>query len=203
MAEQKLFDKYGLTADDEKILFSEGEVGDTMYIIQDGCVRISKKIAGKEHTLAILGKGDFFGEMAIVSRMTRTATATAVGTVQLLVFDRQGFVGMIEKNAKIALNIIDKLCRRLQHANTQIQHLVKQNETGLIALNLQYAFAGQGSFAELEYHKLTREMAINMGIPLENLVKQLEKLQDKGVLKIEDNTIRLVDPDTLGILAEQ
>ena len=203
MEDNKLFEKYGTTVDSGKILFEEGDEGEKMYIIQDGNVRISKQIGGKEHILAVLGKGDFFGEMAIVTQVKRTATATAVGTVRLLSFNRQGFLGMIEKNAAIALNVIDKLCRRLQHTNNQIQHLVKRNTKGLIALNLYYAFAENGlEQARLEYHKLAREISLNLELPQEAVLDYIEQLAKVQVVRTEGNLMRLVDRDKLYSLAE-
>ena len=203
MAEGILFDKYGVIVDSGKIIFREGEPGDQMYIIQDGSVRISKEIAGKEHILAVLAKGDFFGEMAIVNQVTRTATATAVGTVKLLAFNREGFISMIEKNARIALNISDKLCRRLQQANLQIQHLVRRNEKGLIALNLYYAFAEQGlEKAELEFHKTAREIALNLELPQDSVIFYMEELKLKNIIRVEKNVMTLRDRYTLASLAE-
>jgi len=203
MEDNKLYDKYGITVDSGKILFKEGDAGDKMYIIQDGNIRISKQIGGKEHILAVLGKGDFFGEMAIVTQVKRTASATAVGTVRLLAFNREGFVGMIEKNARIALNVIDKLCRRLQHTNNQIQHLVKRNTKGLIALNLYYAFAENGfEQANLEYHKLSREISLNLELPQESVLEYIENLAKEGIVKTEESHIRLIDREQLNTLAE-
>ncbi|ORC34862.1 Crp/Fnr family transcriptional regulator [Marispirochaeta aestuarii] len=203
MEDNKLFEKYGLTVDSGKILFQEGDGGDKMYIIQEGNIRISKQIGGKEHILAVLGKGDFFGEMAIVNQVKRSATATAIGTVKLLAFNREGFLGMIEKNARIALNVIDKLCRRLQHTNNQIQHLVKRNTKGLIALNLYYAFAENGfEQARLEYHKLSREISLNLEIPQDAVLDFIENLASTRVVKTEDNLMFLLDRDKLHSLAE-
>ncbi|WP_319416206.1 cyclic nucleotide-binding domain-containing protein [Marispirochaeta aestuarii] len=203
MEDNKLFEKYGLTVDSGKILFQEGDGGDKMYIIQEGNIRISKQIGGKEHILAVLGKGDFFGEMAIVNQVKRSATATAIGTVKLLAFNREGFLGMIEKNARIALNVIDKLCRRLQHTNNQIQHLVKRNTKGLIALNLYYAFAENGfEQARLEYHKLSREISLNLEIPQDAVLDYIENLASTRVVKTEDNLMFLLDRDKLHSLAE-
>jgi CRP-like cAMP-binding protein len=203
MEDNKLYDKYGITVDSGKILFKEGESGDKMYIIQEGNIRISKQIGGKEHILAVLGKGDFFGEMAIVNQVKRTASATAVGTVRLLAFNREGFLGMIEKNARIALNVIDKLCRRLQHTNNQIQHLVKRNTKGLIALNLYYAFAENGfEQASLEYHKLSREISLNLELPQESVLAYIENLAKEGIVKTEESQMRLLNKDQLNALAE-
>jgi len=201
--EQKLFEKYGMTVDEGKVFFKEGDEGQHMFIIQEGNVRITKNIDGREHTLAVLSKGDFFGEMAIVTQTVRTATATAASTVQLLQFDREGFHSMIEKNARIALNVIDKLCRRLQQANMQIQHLVRRNERGLVALNLHYAFTEKsGGQSCLEYSKLLRELALNMEFPQEKIQKYIAELREKQIVKLENDKLELLDAGRLGAIAE-
>ncbi|POR04076.1 hypothetical protein AU468_03630 [Alkalispirochaeta sphaeroplastigenens] len=127
VTDNPLFERYGKTVEDGTVLFREDEPGETMYIIQSGAVRIVKTINGRDHVLARLEKGDFFGEMAIVSRTARTATAVAEGTTEILSFDRAGFEGMIAKNTKIAMRVIDTLCRRLQRANQQMQDLAEQS----------------------------------------------------------------------------
>jgi CRP-like cAMP-binding protein len=203
MSDTVLFDKYGKTIDNGKVIFREDEEGDKMYIIQEGTVRISKNIGGTEYTLAVLGKGEFFGEMAIVSRIRRSATATAGETVSLLEFDRQGFLGMIEKNAKIALNIIDKLCRRLQQANQQIHHLKKKDELGLVATHLRYAFTEAGLLnASLEKTNVIREISINLEIPSDTIMEYLKQFDDSGIVRVEGNSITLVDYEKLSQLSE-
>lgn len=201
--EQKLFEKYGMTVDEGKVFFSEGEEGEHMFIIQEGSVRITKNIDGREHTLAVLGKGDFFGEMAIVTRTKRTASAKAASTVKLLRFDREGFLNMVEKNARIALNVIDKLCRRLQQANMQIQHLVRRNERGLIALNLHYTFSEGTARAEgVEYAKLLRELSLNLEFPQEKIQKYIAELREKHILKLQNDKLELMDAGRLAEIAE-
>ncbi|RKX78952.1 MAG: Crp/Fnr family transcriptional regulator [Spirochaetes bacterium] len=203
MADDKLFQKYGHVVDAGKVIFREGEEGEEMYIIQEGSVRISKNIDGKEYTLAVLGKGDFFGEMAIVTRVKRTATATASDTVRYLSVNREGFVRMIEKNVKIALSIIDKLCRRLQKANLQISYLKKQNERGLVTLNVYYAFAEVGmENGILDLVKVSRDIAMNLELPASTITKYLKELADKEIINIEENRITLIDPGRLQSMAE-
>ena len=198
-----LYDKFGMVVDSGKIIFSENQEGDRMYIIQEGSVRISKLIDGKSHILAVLSKGEFFGEMAIVNRVKRTATATAAGTVRLLSFDRKDFMSMVSSNARIALNIIDKLCRRLQAANAQIQHLVRRNEKGLIVLNLHYAFAEHGMMqARLEIHKTSREISLSLELPQEKVIEYIHELQEAGVIEENEGILRLADASTLTALAE-
>jgi len=201
--EQKLFEKYGMTVDEGKVFFNEGEEGAHMFIIQEGSVRITKNIDNREHTLAVLGKGDFFGEMAIVNQTKRTASAKAASTVRVLQFDREGFLSMVEKNARIAMNVIDKLCRRLQKANMQIHHLVRRNERGLIALNLHYAFSEKSSRAEgLEYARLLRELSLNLEFPQEKIQNYIAELREKHIVKLTRDKLELVDAGRLSDIAE-
>ena len=203
MSGNPLFEKYGRTVRDGEVIFQEGETGDRMYIIQSGTVVISKTIDDRRHVLATLVKGDFFGEMAIVSNMERSATATASGTVELLSFDRQGFEAMIGKNTKIAMNVIDKLSRRLQNSNAQIQQLVRlahRNDRSIIALDLYNRFMEREDRC-LSYEKTVDDIALELQVPHERVTEILRGFSTNGVCKIEGNAIRLKDTKSLIRLA--
>jgi CRP-like cAMP-binding protein len=204
MAANPLFEKYGQTIPAGREIFKEGDEGDRMYIIQSGTVRISKAIDGKQHVLADLGKGDFFGEMAIVSQIQRTATASAVDEVQLLAFDRQGFQAMIEKNAKIAMNVIDKLCRRLEQANSQIQQLFRKNEESLVGLNLYNRFLEKPNDEQvLAYDRAVKEISLSLEVPAEAVARGIEQLSEHGIVTVQGNAIRLKNKTKLSELAEE
>ena len=198
MSDTGLFEKFGTSFKNNEIIFKEGEDGIQMYIIQDGSVKISRTIGNREHTIDIIKKGDFFGEMAIVSRIKRTATATAIGDVQLLAFNREGFVQMIEKNAKIALNIIDKLCKRLEHTNSQIKRFVTKDIKSLIAINLYYFIQEKGvDINNLNYTKITDDIAQNMELPLNLVQEKFKDFEKDAIIKITDNKIIIYNIDKL------
>jgi CRP/FNR family cyclic AMP-dependent transcriptional regulator len=185
------------------VICREGEEGEEMYIIQSGKVRVSKRFAGRTQVISVLEKGDFFGEMAIVNRIQRTATVTAIDQVELLVFDREGLQNMIARNTRIALNIIDKLCRRLQNANMKIQHLVKKDAEGLIALHLRSVYQElPGSQAAVPYQKCLEEVSLSLELPMEEARKALTALQQSGVLKLDGDSLQLVDRDKLHKITE-
>ncbi len=185
------------------VICREGEEGEEMYIIQKGKVRVSKRFADKVHVVSILEKGDFFGETAIVNRTRRTATVTAVDAVELLVFDREGLQNMITRNARIALSIIDKLCRRLQNAHLQIQHLVKRDAKGQIALHLRYLFqelpAGQTT---VPFQSALDDVCLAFEMPMDDARKIFAVLQKDGILGITEETISLLDKEKLLRLTE-
>ena len=94
----KLYEKFGKSAPKGTVIFSEGESGHEMYVIHEGKVKITKKIRAMETILAELDRGDFFGEMAILEKEVRSATATAATDVKLLVIDEKTFETTIRTN---------------------------------------------------------------------------------------------------------
>jgi CRP-like cAMP-binding protein len=203
VAENILYEKYGHSIKAGTEIFREGQTGNQMYIIQSGTVRISKEFDGKLHVLAELGKGEFFGEMAIVSRMERTATATAATDVNLLAFDRAGFQSMIEKNAKIAMNVIDKLCRRLAEANAQIQHFFRKNEESLVALDLYNRFIDKKEGEPvLARDRVVKEISLNLEIPAQTVQSIIEDLTAREIVTVKQNALRLKNEGRLGQIAE-
>jgi len=180
------------------VICREGEEGDEMYIIQKGKVRVSKDFAGAPHLISVLEKGDFFGEMALVSRTRRSATVTAIDSVELLVFNREGLLNTITRNARIALTIIDKLCRRLQAAHLKIQHLVRRDARGLIALHLLQAFQETpGGEPAIPFKSTLEEISLSFEMPLEEAGKVLEGLLSDGTLARDGDRLRVTDREQL------
>jgi len=106
------------------LIFSQGDLGTEMFIIQEGEVHIVKHIAHESHILSKLEKGDFFGEMALLESAPRTADAVAQTDVKALIINGARFDEMLRKNPEIAVRIIRKYCKRLREANALLERLV-------------------------------------------------------------------------------
>jgi len=105
-------------------IFAQGDLGTEMFIIQEGEVHIVKHIAGETHILSRLEKGDFFGEMALLEAMPRTADAVAVTEVRVVAINGSRFDEMLRKNPEVAVRIIRKYSKRLREANELLERLV-------------------------------------------------------------------------------
>jgi CRP/FNR family cyclic AMP-dependent transcriptional regulator len=190
--------KFAKTYAPGTVVFHEGDTGDEMYIIQRGKVRVSKDFSGKPHVIAVLDKGEFFGEMAIVSQLARTATVTAIDEVEALAFDRDGLVKMITRNPRIGLSIIDRLCRRLQAAHYKVQHLVQRDRAGLIALHLHHLFQEiRGDAPSLPLAATLDDASLAFELPVEEVRATVEGFAAAGIVAIETERLRLVDPGRL------
>ncbi len=103
-------------------IFREGEPGESLYIVLDGKVRISKTIPGiGEEALAILGRGDFFGEMALVDRQLRSADAIAhMEDTTVLAIDRNTLHEVLSLDPRAALQFLNLLCRMISRKLREI-----------------------------------------------------------------------------------
>lgn len=107
-------------------IFSEGDTGDKLFIIIAGAVRISKNIPGMgEEALSILRTGDYFGEMALIEDITRSADATAHEGSSVITISKEDLQSLMEKNREMGYKILTKfvetLSRRLRETNDKLR----------------------------------------------------------------------------------
>jgi len=123
------------------VLFREGDRGQTMYVIRSGRVNISKRIGDSEITLAVLGPGEFFGEMALLEGLPRSAGATVVEEALLIEVEQGAFATVVRRNSEIAVRLMRRLSSRLREADRQIQALMSRSGAAR-ALSLVRNLAG-------------------------------------------------------------
>jgi HEAT repeat protein len=98
----------------------EGDIGDVMFIIISGEVRILVTQGQKEMEIARRKTGEYVGEMALISRDPRSATVTAVGDVHALCIDQKSFESLLRDRPDASLAVIQVLCERLKEASVQV-----------------------------------------------------------------------------------
>lgn len=108
---------------DGEVIIRQGESGDSMYEIQDGQVEVIQEKDGREVPLAVLGRGDFFGEMAIFEREVRSATVRAKGEVRVLTIDKRTFLRRITEDPSIAFRIVERMSHRIRKLDAEIVRL--------------------------------------------------------------------------------
>lgn len=106
----RLFEKAYAT--DEEV-FREGDPGKGLFIVSEGTILISRVTPGGEQTLAELGSGDSFGELALIDDAPRSATARAVTPARLLILYRAHFESLVEGHGRFAFVVMRNLLRTL------------------------------------------------------------------------------------------
>src|SRR5256885_9634195 len=109
-------------------IFRDGDPGDAMYLIDVGQVRISITDAdGAIVTLAELGPGDFFGDMAMLDGQGRSANATATEDARLAKLTRDDFLSFMRSDPRITLELLTSLTARLRRTDDLLRHRVSRN----------------------------------------------------------------------------
>ena len=96
------------------VIFRQGEVGDCMYVIQKGEVEAIAEADGREIRLRTMGRNEFFGEMALFEKATRTATIRATKPTRLLTIDKKNFLGGIHEDPSLAFRIVQTMSHRIR-----------------------------------------------------------------------------------------
>ncbi len=104
----------GKVYEDGKIIVKQGDVGDCMYVIQEGKVKILVEKEGSEILVRTLDENDFFGEMAIFDREVRSATVRALSEVRVLTIDRKNFLRGIHEDPSLAFRIVQAMSQRIR-----------------------------------------------------------------------------------------
>ncbi len=119
--EEQLFWKFGKDFPKGTILFREGELGRDMFIIQKGKVQVRKKVGTTEKVLAELSEGEFFGEMALLMGMDRSATVEVIEDSKILVVSPDTFESLLKGNIEIALKMLKKMASRLRALDERLE----------------------------------------------------------------------------------
>ena len=110
------------------VLFRGGDAGDAMYLIERGKVRICVRARdGHEVTLAELGRGDFFGEMALLDGQRRSADAVVAEDARLALLSREHFLSFMRGSPDVALEMLTALANRLRHTDELLRHSATRN----------------------------------------------------------------------------
>jgi CRP/FNR family transcriptional regulator, cyclic AMP receptor protein len=110
------------------ILFRAGDEGDAMYVIERGKVRICVRTTqGQELTLTELGRGDFFGEMAMLDGQRRSADAVVAEDARLAVLSREHFLSFVRSSPNVALELLTALANRLRHTDEMLRRSATRN----------------------------------------------------------------------------
>ena len=102
------------------LVYGEGDQGAEMFIIQSGAVEIFRNLEGRKEILAVMEKGDFFGEMSVLEGSPRTASARALEESELIEINSTVFDRMIRGNIEVAVRMLRKLSSRLQESNRKL-----------------------------------------------------------------------------------
>jgi CRP/FNR family transcriptional regulator, cyclic AMP receptor protein len=179
-----------------EVIFHRDDPGQVLYVIKEGKVKICLiSPDGQEISLAVLGKGDCFGEFAILDSLPRSADAVAMEKVECYTLQRSDFHNAVMKNPKIAIQIMEVLTKRLRTTDEMIENLIFLDVPGRVAKKLLELADSHGVKVEdgvrIEVRLTQQELASMVGASRESVNKVMGYFTDKRFISTDKHRITL------------
>ncbi|GCE05946.1 Crp/Fnr family transcriptional regulator [Dictyobacter aurantiacus] len=179
-----------------EVIFHRDDPGQVMYVIKEGKVKICLiSPDGQEISLIVFGKGDYFGEFALLDGLPRSADAIALEKVECYTLQRSDFHKAIMKNPKIAIRVMEVLCERLRKTDQQVEDLIFLDVYGRVAKKLLELSDTHGKKVEggirIEVRLTQQELASMVGASRESVNKVLGYFTDKKYISTDKHRITL------------
>jgi CRP-like cAMP-binding protein len=191
-----------------EVLFMQGDEGNCLFIIGSGAVKISiSSEEGGEFTIAVLGRGEFFGEMSLLDGLPRSAEAVCLEDTDLYVLGREEFYEFLMGNFHVVKRVLSSLSQRLRATNDIVADTLFLGSLERLAKRILRLIQEQGHPIEskvqhnLELNITQQELANYVGITRESVNKQLRNLKERGILESRGRRLIIKDIEALKELA--
>mgnify|MGYP001827591878 CR=1 FL=1 len=191
MPDPSFAEKFGVSLPEGTTVFRQGEPGGSLYVIRAGKVRVLKETNGRTRMVTILGPGEFFGEMAVVTGKPRSATVEVVEDAELLKVPAGKLEEMIAGSGEVAIRLIRHLAERLDNANRFIDLLLEDDVTARVILAIRDMLQSTEGVAAPDI--TASELALQLGIDDVAVGQALRRLTRVGVREVGGGLVLLKD----------
>ena len=190
-----------------QVIFHLGDPGGLLYIISRGKIKISYTTPdGQEVVLAILGPGDFFGELALLDDSPRSATAESLEPTETWTLHREDFIHYITENPAFALHVLQTLAQHIRRLNAQLADIFFLDLPGRLArtlLNLANQYGREEADGTLIDLSLTQtDLAEMTGATRVSINKALGRFRRSGWININGRKVTILDREAMEGLIE-
>lgn len=191
------------------VVLRQGEIGEEVYVVLAGALKISRQFAdARESVVAVLGPGDLIGELALFDPGPRSASAVAVGDLELARLGNGPLLAWLREHPEVAEGLLKALAQRVRKLNASRDDLVVTDVPGRVAkalLDLTRRFGrplADPPGAQRVRHGLTQEeLAQLVGASRETVNKALAEFVSRGWLRLQTRGAVLLDPAALATRA--
>jgi CRP/FNR family cyclic AMP-dependent transcriptional regulator len=180
-----------------ELLFRQGDEGTALYIILQGRIKISVSRRTDTVTLAILGRGEFLGEMALLDDLPRSADAIALEDSQLYTLNRKDFLSFLKNNENAVHAVLSSLSLRLRKTDNLLAEMCFLNLTTRLAnklVELAEPLEAGETKPQVRTLKISQqELGDILGVSRESINKELKILRGKGYVSTSRNSILIHD----------
>ncbi len=201
--QDRLLARFGRRFTGGEVLFTDGDVAREAFLLQEGRVRLIKRVGAVERSLRVLRPGDLFGESALLQGANRNSTAVALSDGVALALDHATFQHVLTSNSAVGMRVLQQLVRRLRDAEDQIEILMVRDSKSKVVVALtklaqQTLASGTAVDAgPVELAVSPMELSTRVGLDVDSVKRTVQELRDVGYVRIVDERIEIPDADAL------
>jgi CRP/FNR family transcriptional regulator, cyclic AMP receptor protein len=182
---------------EEPILLEE-DFGNALFVILSGKVKVSRSSNdGREVILTILGESDFFGEMAILDGLARSANVIAIEESEVFLIQRNDFLELLQDHPEISIILLQELTSRLRNADMKIKALSLKDAEGKVATVLlqiaEYSGKIKSGVVEISQLPIQQDLANMAGTSRETISRTLHSFAKRGFVELDGNKLRIIN----------
>jgi CRP/FNR family cyclic AMP-dependent transcriptional regulator len=196
---ERLLARFGRRFKSGEVIFREGDPGSEAFLLQEGRVRLLKRIRTTERSLMVLRAGDLFGESALLPGAPRTSTAIAVSDGAALALDQGTFQSLLESNRSVSVGIVKQLVLRLRDAEDQIEiMMLRDAQSKIVGALLKLARQARGEAEPMAVLSVSpMELSTRVGLDVDAVKRGVQKLREGGYVRVVDERVEIPDIDAL------
>jgi CRP-like cAMP-binding protein len=181
-----------------EVLFRQGDEGAEAYLLEEGAVRLIKKVRGVDRSLSILKPGDLFGESALVPGALRSSTAVAVTSGYARALESATLPGLIARHPAAAARILSQLVLRLYDAEDQIEiMMLADTQSKVVAALLKLAQKARSDGSAASFAISPMELSTRVGLDVDTVKRAVQQLREGQYLRVSDGRLEVLDVDAL------
>jgi CRP/FNR family transcriptional regulator len=181
-------------------VFHEGDHSDACYIVRSGSCRVMREHSdGRAITLANVGPGEFFGELAMLDGEVRSASVEALTDAELLALSARDVRALLARHPEITVKLVVALTRRLRETNERVSRQSFQTVPSRVAGVLSQIVAEEASSGDegITVRMNQTDLAQLAGTSRESVSRFLAQLERAGVVKCGRGRVTVLDPPKL------
>lgn len=184
-----------------QVIFQRDDAGTSLHIVEQGHVYIVlPSPQGEEMIVAVLGPGEFFGDLSLLDGAPRCASAVAAEPVSTFMVQREHFLLWLESRPSAARAMMTALARRLRATDEMLGDAAFLDIDRRLAKKLLQLCRRRSQGEVLSARVTQDELAAMLGLTRECINKHLGQLKDRGLIEVGRGSIRLLCPDDLAQL---
>ena len=190
-------------------VFHQGDPGDALHILASGSVKVvlPSEESAEPAIVAVLGPGEFFGELAILDGAPHSATIVALESTETLVLRRDTFLGLIDSEPELRRALLASLATEIRRLTGHVEDLHFLDLPGRLASRILRLAAGEQPDAQgavtIPWPYTQSELAGMIGGSRQSVNRLLADLADEGLVRVERDVLVLADVDRLARTVER